>query len=88
MTIRAHFDGSVIVPDEPVQLPIGQPLEVVVRGLPGAEEHRPAPNEAMLAAIRKLEEIQRGMNPTPGGDTLADIREARAGAMYGYKLEQ
>jgi hypothetical protein len=25
-TIRAHFDGKVIVPDEPVQLPVGQPL--------------------------------------------------------------
>lgn len=26
--IRAHFDGKVIVPDEPVQLPIGQPLRL------------------------------------------------------------
>jgi hypothetical protein len=28
--IAAHFDGRVIVPDEPVQLPIGQPLRVRV----------------------------------------------------------
>jgi hypothetical protein len=27
-TIRAHFDGKVIVPDEPVQLPVGQSLRV------------------------------------------------------------
>jgi hypothetical protein len=27
-TIAAHFDGQVIVPDEPVQLPVGQPLRV------------------------------------------------------------
>jgi hypothetical protein len=27
-TIAAHFDGKVIVPDEPVQLPVGQPLRV------------------------------------------------------------
>jgi hypothetical protein len=27
-TISAHFDGKVIVPDEPVQLPVGQPLVV------------------------------------------------------------
>ena len=27
-TIAAHFDGRVIVPDEPVELPIGQPLRV------------------------------------------------------------
>ena len=28
MTIRAHFDGKVIVPDEPVMLPEGTPLTV------------------------------------------------------------
>jgi hypothetical protein len=40
-------------------------------------------NEAMLAALRRVEEIQRGMNPKPGGDTQAYIREARAGGLYG-----
>ena len=29
-TISAHFDGKVIVPDEPVQFPVGQPLRLVV----------------------------------------------------------
>jgi hypothetical protein len=28
--ISAHFDGKVIVPDEPVQLPVGQRLRVVL----------------------------------------------------------
>lgn len=28
--IAAHFDGKVIVPDEPVQLPVGEPLRVQV----------------------------------------------------------
>lgn len=27
-TNRAHFDGKVIVPDEPVQLPVGEPLRI------------------------------------------------------------
>jgi len=27
-SIAAHFDGQVIVPDEPVQLPVGQPLRI------------------------------------------------------------
>lgn len=31
MTIRAHFDGKVLVPDEPVSLPVGKPLDVDVR---------------------------------------------------------
>lgn len=29
-SIAAHFDGRFIVPDEPVQLPVGQPLRVRV----------------------------------------------------------
>lgn len=28
VTISAHFDGRVIVPDEPVELPIGKSLRV------------------------------------------------------------
>lgn len=30
IAIKAHFDGKVIVPDEPVQLPKGRPLVVHV----------------------------------------------------------
>ena len=29
-TIRVHFDGRVLVPDEPVDLPINQPLRISV----------------------------------------------------------
>jgi len=29
-TITGHFDGKVIVPDEAVQLPVGQPLRIQV----------------------------------------------------------
>jgi len=28
--VSAHFDGKVIVPDEPVQLPVGTPLRIAV----------------------------------------------------------
>ena len=30
MTLRAHFDGKVLVPDEPVDLPVNCALEVQV----------------------------------------------------------
>lgn len=30
MRLRAHFDGRVIVPDEPVNLPVDEPLSVQV----------------------------------------------------------
>ncbi|MDY0170412.1 MAG: hypothetical protein RBS80_27965, partial [Thermoguttaceae bacterium] len=33
-TIAAHFDGRVIVPDEPVQLRAGQPLRVQLQLVP------------------------------------------------------
>lgn len=41
------------------------------------------PNKAMLQAMREAEEIQRGMNPKPGSDAVAIIREGRAGELYG-----
>ncbi len=31
MTINAHFDGKVIVPDQPVDLPVNQPLILEVQ---------------------------------------------------------
>jgi hypothetical protein len=34
VTIKAHFDGKVIVPDEPVDLPINQPLSVQLQPMP------------------------------------------------------
>ncbi len=29
-TLKAHFDGKVLVPDEPVDLPLNRPLELRV----------------------------------------------------------
>lgn len=95
-TLRAHFDGNVIVPDEPVDLPIDSPLEILLKpaagirtestgsGPPPPQSPFP-PNEAALAALREIEQLQRGMNPKPGGDSQVYIREARSGAMYGYQ---
>jgi hypothetical protein len=31
MTIKCHFDGRVLVPDEPVDLPVGVSMSVEVR---------------------------------------------------------
>lgn len=28
--IDAHFDGKVFIPDEPVELPVGQPLRIQI----------------------------------------------------------
>ncbi len=47
----------------------------------------PTPNYAMLEAMRVAEKIQEGMQPKPGSDGVAIVREGRAGAMYGDYAE-
>ncbi|MFO0788763.1 MAG: hypothetical protein U0805_04845 [Pirellulales bacterium] len=34
-SFSAHFDGRVIVPDQPVSLPVGQKLQIIVEAAPG-----------------------------------------------------
>lgn len=40
-TLRAHFDGRVLIPDEPVDLPVGCALEIQVRALTSAQATKP-----------------------------------------------
>jgi hypothetical protein len=37
----------------------------------------------MLGAMKKIDLIQRGMNPKKGNDSLEYLREAREGGIYG-----
>ncbi len=55
VVIRVHFDGKTIVPDEPVDLPIGQTMEAEFR----VPEPRLASEEIerRLEALRNLEAI-------------------------------
>jgi hypothetical protein len=59
--IRAHFDGKVLVPDEPVDLPVDRPLEVHVHPI----EPIPAPKKALM----KLVELARQFPAGPGMPT-------------------
>lgn len=54
-TLKAHFDGKVIVPDEAVELPVGTPLHVAVATEPESAEARTAQAAAQrfLALARK-----------------------------------
>jgi len=45
-------------------------------------------NEAMLAALREVAEIQDGMRLTAGEDSHRLLREAREGGMYGLDSGQ
>ncbi|MDX2043360.1 MAG: hypothetical protein SF097_19240 [Acidobacteriota bacterium] len=48
-------------------------------------EAKPTPNYAMLEAIRKVSERNKNRRYTSGEDTQRMLREARAGAMFGYE---
>ena len=63
MTIRAHFNGTVIVPDEPLHLPVDAALELEVKRTNGfspevataMEAARdPADTAGRLAALSKF----------------------------------
>ena len=41
VTLRAHFDGHVIVPDEPLNLRPGSDLELQIREIPTATTSQP-----------------------------------------------
>jgi hypothetical protein len=78
-TIRAHFDGKVIVPDEPVDLPVNQPLELEWRGFAGADETRPS-EEIIAERRRRLAEASgRIEGPTIPDEALRreDLYEER-----------
>lgn len=61
--IKAHFDGKVIIPDEPVNLPVNQPLNVVVKAV--GEQERP-----LMRLLDRLNNLPD--NPNSPGDAAAE----------------
>jgi hypothetical protein len=53
MTIRAHFNGLVIVPDEPVSLPVNTALAVDIRPLLATVPAEPGAIARRLAGPRQ-----------------------------------
>jgi hypothetical protein len=53
MTLRAHFDGKVLVPDEPVDLPVNCALEVEVKPA-GAPSPASKPLTRLLEVARRF----------------------------------
>ena len=52
--IRAHFDGKVIVPEAPLDLPVNAALEVDVRPRLSSGQADPATIERRLAALERF----------------------------------
>jgi hypothetical protein len=61
MTIRARFDGKVIIPDEPVELPVGQPLQIEVSAA-SAEYSALTPEERRAALDRLIARAIPGLS--------------------------
>jgi hypothetical protein len=61
--IKAHFDGKTIVPDEPVDLPVGTPVTVEFPD-PGGVALAPTVEERLEAIQRIAERATRG-TPIP-----------------------
>lgn len=53
MTLKAHFDGKVLVPDEPVELPVNCALEIQVKPL----QADPALDRPLLRLLKLLEKL-------------------------------
>jgi hypothetical protein len=51
---RAHFDGKVLVPDEPVSLPLNQAIELQVIATRAPDQEPPKSVADRLAALRAL----------------------------------
>ncbi|MBI3945316.1 MAG: hypothetical protein HY321_05320 [Armatimonadetes bacterium] len=67
--IRAHFDGKVIVPDEPVDLPVGQPLTVELHA--DGDGERPQPPLSVAERLRRVDAAAGRLSaPAPAPESL------------------
>jgi hypothetical protein len=64
--VKAHFDGKVLIPDEPVKLPIDCALELHIQ--PVEKDAPPSANgRPLLELLRALEEVPANPGwPTDG----------------------
>lgn len=51
IAIKAHFDGKVFVPDEPVKLPKGKSLKILIQVIPKAKKATKKKGKSVLDRI-------------------------------------
>jgi len=76
MTVRAHFDGRVIVPDGPLDLPLNQALIVQIEPVAGTAEQTEESALAWLVA-----------NAVDSDALPADLAERHDHYLYGCPVE-
>jgi hypothetical protein len=75
VVIRVHFDGKTIVPDEPVDLPVNEPMEAEVRTLGARSERR---KKALQAWGRFTASPIQGLNISDESLRRENLYEDRA----------
>lgn len=55
MTINAHFNGQVFVPDEPVDLPVGSWVRVVIEPIESS-------TKPLMSLVAKLQQLPANPN--------------------------
>jgi hypothetical protein len=56
--IKAHFDGKVLIPDEPIELPSGVSLDVTVE-----TSHSSGENDSLASLIGLGADVWKGVDP-------------------------
>lgn len=59
--IKVHFDGKVLVPDEPIELPVNEPLHAYV--------HPARPNPPAESSLKELAETMARFPSDPDAPT-------------------
>lgn len=74
LQFRAHFDGQVLVPDEPLDLPVNQTLTVQIEVPAAPADDR----DEKLAALQRIAARAVSANLPPEALTRESIYEDRA----------
>lgn len=74
---RVHFDGKVLVPDEPVDLPIGRSLNVRI------ESEQPAATEGSDRPLLDLAKMLAELPPVDDVDLPTDLAAQHDHYLYG-----
>jgi hypothetical protein len=77
LTIKAHFDGKTIVPDEPVSLPTGAALTVYVEPTPAVADEPDSERFATIGDLLASGAIGGWAHRTDIVDSVAYARELR-----------
>ena len=72
-TLRVHFDGKVLVPEEPVDLPVGESMEVQLVPETDADRQRP---------LARIAEWAAQLDPLP--DAPSDLAAQVDHYLYGH----